>query len=81
MNAKVWLIIGLLILILLILAIVVFLEAIDIIDEGTRVITFVCVIFPPLGLFFLIVFCFVSFYDLCEKHKDKIRKFLRLKKS
>lgn len=81
MNIKVWLMIGLLILMLLILAVVVFLEAIDIIDSDTGVIIFVCAIFPPIGLLLLIIFCFASFHDLCEKHKDKIRKFLRLKKN
>ena len=81
MNIKVWLMIGLLILMLLILAVVVFLEAIDIIDTDTGVIIFVCAILPPIGLLLLIIFCFASFHDLCEKHKDKIRKFLRLKKN
>ncbi len=81
MSVKVWLIIGLLILMLLILAIIVFLDAIDIIDEDTGVIIFVCAIIPPIGLLLLIIFCFALFHDLCEKHKDKIRKFLRLKNS
>ena len=79
MNAKTWLMIGLLILMLLILATVVLLEAIDIIDEDTGRIIFVCAIIPPLGLLLLIAYCFILFHDLCERHKDKIRKFFGIK--
>ena len=79
MNAAIWLFIGLIALMLLALAIIVFLEAIDAIDEETGQIIFVCVAVPPIILVLLIAYCYTLLYDLCEKHKDKIRKFLRLK--
>ena len=80
MNAAIWLLIGLIVLMLLALAIIVFLEAIDAINEETGRIIFVCVAVPPIALVLLIAYGYTLFYDLCEKHKDKIRKFLRLKK-
>ena len=79
MNAAMWLFIGLITLALLALTIIVFLEAIDAIDEETGQIIFVCVAVPPIALVLLIAYCYTLLYDLCEKHKDKIRKFLRIK--
>lgn len=80
MNAAIWLFIGLIVLMLLALTIIVFLEAIDAIDEKTGQIIFVCVAIPPITLVLLIAYGYTLLYDLCEKHKDKIRKFLKLKK-
>ena len=79
MNTAIWLLIGLIALALLALTIIVFLEAINAIDEETGQIIFVCVAVPPIALVFLIAYCYTLFYDLCEKHKDKIRKFLKIK--
>lgn len=79
MNAAIWLFIGLIALALLALTIIVFLEAIDAIDEETGQIIFVCIAIPPIALVLLIAYCYTLLYDLCEKHKDKIRKFLRIK--
>ena len=79
MNAAMWLFIGLITLALLALTIIVFLEAIDAIDEETGQIIFVCVTVTPIALVFLIAYCYTLLYDLCKKHKDKIRKFLKIK--
>ena len=79
MNAAMWLLIGLIALALLALTIIVFLEAIDAIDEETGQIIFVCVAVPPITLVLLIAYCYKLLYDLCKKHKDKIRKFLKIK--
>ena len=79
MNTKIWLFIGLIVLMLLIMIILIFLEAIDIIDEDTGRIIFVCTVIPPLGLLLLITYCLILLHNLCSKHKDKIRKFLRIK--
>ena len=79
MNAAIWLFIGLIALALLALTIIVFLEAIDAIDEETGQIIFVCIAVPPIALVFLIAYGYISLSEFCEKHKDKIRKFLRLK--
>ena len=48
-------------------------------DEDNGKIIFVCLAVPPIGLLLLIVYCFILFGDFCAKHKDKIRKFLRIK--
>ena len=79
MSTDVWILIGVIVLMLLILAIIVFLESIDIIDEDTGRIIFVCTVIPPLGLLLLITYCLILLHNLCSKHKDKIRKFLKIK--
>lgn len=79
MSTDVWILIGVIVLMLLILAIIVFLEAIDAIDENTGYVIFVCIMVPPIALVFLIAYGYTLFRNLCEKHKDKIRKFLRIK--
>ena len=72
-----------------------FLSAIDVIENNFAFILTVCVvIFPfgifalvltvcvvvfPVGIFFLICISLVKLYDFIHKHKDKIRKFLRIK--
>ena len=79
MNAAIWLFIGLIALALLALTIIVFLEAIDAINEETGQIIFVCIAIPPIALVLLIAYGYTLFHDFCEKHKDKIRRFLRIK--
>lgn len=79
MNVAIWLFIGLIVLMLLALTIIVFLEAIDAINEETGQIIFVCVTVLPIALVLLIAYGYTLLYDLCEKHKDKIRKFLKIK--
>ena len=79
MSTDVWILIGVIVLMLLILAIIVFLESIDVIDYDTGQIIFICVMIPPIALVFLIAYGYISLSELCKKHKNKIRKFLRLK--
>lgn len=79
MSTDVWILIGLIILMLLILAIIVFLESIDVIDYNTGEILFICIMIPPIALVFLIAYGYILLSGFCEKHKDKIRKFLRIK--
>ena len=79
MSFEGWLMIGVVVFMLLDFAIVILLESIDVIDEDNGKIIFVCLAVPPIGLLLLIAYSFVLFHDFCEKHKDKIRKFLRIK--
>ena len=79
MSTDVWILIGVIILMLLILAIIVFLESIGVIDYNTGEILFMCIMIPPIALVFLIAYGYISFSEFCEKHKDKIRRFLRIK--
>ena len=79
MSFEGWLMIGVVVFMLLDFAIVILLESIDIIDEDNGKIIFVCLAVPPIGLLILIVYCFILFGNFCAKHKDKIRKFLRIK--
>lgn len=79
MSTDVWILIGVIALMLLILAIITVLESIGVIDNDTGQILFICITIPPIALVFLIAYGYISLYEFCEKHKDKIRKFLRLK--
>lgn len=79
MSFEGWLMIGVGVYMLLAFTIVIFLESIDVIDNNSSKIIFVCLAVPPIGLLLLIVYCFTLFDDFCAKHKDKIRKFLRIK--
>lgn len=79
MSTNVWILIGVIVSMLLILAIIVFLESIGVIDYNTGEILFICIMIPPIALVLLIAYGYTLFSDLCEKHKDKIRKFLRIK--
>ena len=79
MSTDVWILIGVIVLMLLVLAIIVFLESIDVIDYDTAEILLICILIPPIALVFLIAYGYISLSEFCEKHKDKIRKFLKLK--
>lgn len=79
MSTDVWILIGVIVLMLLILAIIVFLESIDVIDYDTGQIISICVAIPPIALVFLIAYGYILLSGFCEKNKDKIRKFLRIK--
>ena len=79
MSFEGWLMIGVGVYMLLAFTIVIFLESIDVIDNNSSKIVFVCLAVPPIGILILIVYCFILFGDFCAKHKDKIRKFLRIK--
>lgn len=80
MSTDILILIGVIALMLLILAIITVLESIGVIDDDTGQILFVCIMIPPIALVFLITYGYISLYEFCEKHKDKIRKFLRIKK-
>ena len=79
MSTDVCILIGVIVLMLLILAIIVFLESIDVIDYDTGQILFICIAIPPIALIFLIAYGYISLFEFCKKHKDKIRKFLKIK--
>ena len=79
MSTDVWILIGVIALMLLILAIITVLESIGVIDDDTGQIIFICVAIPPIALVFLITYGYILLSELCKKHKNKIRKFLRLK--
>ena len=57
-----------------------FLSAIDIMDDSSAFVLTVCVVVFPFGIFVLICVSFMKLYEFLHKHKDKIRKFLKLKK-
>ena len=79
MSTDVWILIGVIALMLLVLAIIVLLESIDVINTDTAEILFICIMIPPIALVFLIAYGYISLSEFCEKHKDSIRKFLRIK--
>ena len=56
-----------------------FLAAIDVIDDGFAFIITVCVVAFPLGIFVITCIFLAKLYEFLHKHKDKIRKFLRIK--
>ena len=56
-----------------------FLAAIDVIEDDLGLILTICIIVFPLGIIILICISLVKLYDFLHKHKDKIRKFLRIK--
>ena len=55
-----------------------FLSAIDIIEPEFAFILTVCIIVFPLGIIVLICVFFMKLYNFLNKHKDKIRKFLKI---
>lgn len=57
----------------------IFLDAIDVVDGKFSGFIILCIMVPPVILIFILYCIIIWFYDLCEKHKDKIRKFLRIK--
>ena len=79
MSTDAWILIGVIVLMLLVLAIIVFLESIDVINTDTAEILLICILIPPITLVFLIAYGYISLSEFCKKHKDKIRKFLKLK--
>ena len=56
-----------------------FLLAIDVIEEIELVVIFACILFPPITVVFSVFFVLMEMYNTCSKNKAKIRKFLRLK--
>lgn len=55
------------------------LAAIDVIEDDFAIVLTVCVTVSPLGIIVLICISLSKLYDFLHKHKDKIRKFLRIK--
>ena len=56
-----------------------FLSAIDIMDDSSAFVLTVCVVVFPFGIFILIIVSLMKLYEFLHKHKDNIRKFLRIK--
>ena len=72
-----------------------FLAAIDVVENNLAILLTICIIiFPfgifalvltvcvvvfPVGIFLLVCISLVELYNFLNKHKDKIRKFLRIK--
>ena len=79
MSTDVWILIGVITLMLLILAIIIVLESIGVIDYDTGQILSICIAIPPIAIVFLIAYGYISLFEFCKKHKDKIRRFLRIK--
>lgn len=59
--------------------IAILLDAIDVVDVEISGFVVLCIMMPPVILIFILYYSVIWFHDLCEKHKDKIRKFLKLK--
>ena len=55
------------------------LAAIDVVEDDLAIALIVCVVMFPLGIIVLICMSLAALYDFLHKHKDKIRKFLRIK--
>ena len=56
-----------------------FLAAIDVVKDDLAIALIVYVIVFPLGIIVLICISLAAIYDLLHKHKDKIRKLLKIK--
>ena len=59
--------------------IAVFLDAIDVVDGNISGFIVLCIAMPPVLIVAVIIYIIIQFHKLCTKHKDKIRKFLRIK--
>ena len=59
----------------------VFLDAIDVVDGEFSGFIVLCIAIPPILIVTVIMYIIIQFHKLCTKHKDKIRKFLKLNKS
>lgn len=57
----------------------IFLDAIDVVDGSIGGFIVLCIMMPPVILIFILYYSIILFHDLCVEHKDKIKKFLRLK--
>ena len=55
------------------------LAAIDVIEDDLGLMLTLCIIVFPLGIIVLVSISLAALYDLLHKHKDKIRKFLKIK--
>ena len=55
------------------------LAAIDVVEDDLAIALIVCVVIFPLGIISLICISLAALYDLLHKHKDKIRKLLKIK--
>lgn len=55
-----------------------FLTAIDVLEPDFAFVLTVCIVLFPLGIVTIIGIALMSFYNFLHKHKDKIRKFLRI---
>ena len=56
-----------------------FLTAIDVLEPEEALVLSVCIIVFPFGFFVLICVSLIKLYNFLNKHKDSIRKFLRIK--
>ena len=55
------------------------LAAIDVVEDDLAIALIICVVAFPLGIIVLICMSLAMLYDFLHKHKDKIRKFLKIK--
>lgn len=69
------------IVVILSVVISVFLDAIDVVDGNTSGFIVLCIAIPPVLIVAVIMYIIIQFHKLCTKHKDKIRKFLKLNKT
>ena len=79
MSVDLWIIIIWIIMILLSGIILTFLTAIDVLDDNVGIGIWISISIPIIGIAVIFGFGVALFYDFCEKHKDKIRKFLKIK--
>ena len=56
-----------------------FLSAIDVIEDEDAFVLTVCIVVFPLGIFVLTCAFFMKLHIFLYKHKNKIRKFLKIK--
>ena len=54
-------------------------SVIDILDDDISMDIWVSILIPIVGVLVIITFSYILFYDLCFKHKNKIKQFLRIK--
>lgn len=57
----------------------VFLDAIDVADGSVTGLVALCIVVPPAAILCIIILVVNLFHRFCAKHKDKIRKFLKIK--
>lgn len=67
------------IVVILSVVISVFLDAIDVVDGNISGFIVLCIAMPPILIVAVIMYIIIQFHKLCTKHKDKIKKILRIK--
>lgn len=57
----------------------IFLDAIDVVDGTVSGFIALCIAMPPVAIVAIMMLIANLFHQFCSKHKDKIRKFLKIK--